>query len=76
MDDLTHHHLTLYAGDWERLKEIYGNNPRLPPTKVVRELVRAHLKRVADNLFRENARKPPLTTGTLFRGPGKETNDE
>jgi hypothetical protein len=34
MDDLTHHHLTLYAGDWERLKEIYGNNPRLPPTKV------------------------------------------
>jgi hypothetical protein len=67
MDDLTHHHLTLYSGDWERLKEIYGNNPRLPPTKVVRELVRAHLRRVADRMtdreFTENALKPPLSHG-------------
>jgi hypothetical protein len=66
MDDLTHHHLTLYAGDWERLQEIY-TNPRLTPTKVVRELVRGHLRRVANNLtdrsFTENAMKPPLSGG-------------
>lgn len=40
LEPLSHHHVILYAGDFDRLKEIYS---RRKATEVIRTLVRNHI---------------------------------
>jgi len=40
------HTLNLFAGDYERLQALYGT--RIGAAKIVRDLVRAHIKKVEE----------------------------
>ena len=52
-DRLSHHHLILYQGDFERLGELYHIKK---PTVVIRDLVRKHIEAVEARLQeKENA---------------------
>jgi hypothetical protein len=53
MERLSHHHILLYHGDFDRLSEIYHIKK---PTVVIRDLVRKHIEAVEARLAeRENA---------------------
>jgi hypothetical protein len=44
---ISKHTLNLFAGDYERLQSLYGT--RIGAAKIIRDLVRAHIKRVESN---------------------------
>jgi hypothetical protein len=44
---ITKHTLNLYAGDYEKLQDLYS--ARVGAAKIVRDLVRAHIRMIEEN---------------------------
>lgn len=56
-EPLSHHHILLYEGDFDRLGDIYHTKK---PTVVIRDLVRKHIMLVESKLEEANRVRQPV----------------
>ena len=52
-EKLTHHHILLYDGDFDRLGDLYNTKK---PTTVIRALVRKHIQAIETKLEKQDVR--------------------